>query len=162
GLASVPLLYLGTMAQNLPILSRDEINRIALHLAARQGEDGAWELPPPKNGPPPTWESRETNALWALLAWEPYVAPDAKEAVAARASRDKTVAWLSHTKPPDTTQALTLRLLLDARRGAPEEQVQLGIDRLLKRQHADGGWQQIPDLPSDAYATGQALYALSF
>src|SRR5262245_2245858 len=50
GLASVPLLYLGTMAQNLPILSRDEINRIAMHLAARQGEDGAWELPPPKNG----------------------------------------------------------------------------------------------------------------
>ena len=31
---------------------------------------------------------------------------------------------------------------------------------LLKRQNADGGWSQIPTLPSDAYATGQALYAL--
>src|SRR5262249_54787129 len=38
GLASLPLLYLGTMSQNLPLLSRDEINRIAMHLAARQGE----------------------------------------------------------------------------------------------------------------------------
>src|SRR5262249_52058278 len=55
GLANVALIYLGTMSQNLPVLSRDEINRIARHLAARQGEDGAWELPPPKNGPPPTW-----------------------------------------------------------------------------------------------------------
>src|SRR5262245_48931796 len=162
GLASLPLIYLGAMSQTLPLLSRDEVNRVAMHLAARQGEDGAWELPPPKNGPPPTWESRETNALLALLAWEPYVSPNAKEAAAARASRDRTVAWPSKTKSTDTTQALTLRLLLDARRGSPEKQLQLGIDRLLKRQNADGGWRQTDDFPSDAYATGQALYALSF
>jgi hypothetical protein len=66
GSASIPLVYLGTMSQTLPILSRDEMNQIAVHLAARQGEDGDWELPPPKNGPPPTWESRETVALLQL------------------------------------------------------------------------------------------------
>jgi squalene-hopene/tetraprenyl-beta-curcumene cyclase len=162
GVASVPLTYLGMMSQNLPILSRDEINRIALLSARRQADDGAWESPPPKNGPPPTWESRETIALLALLAWEPHVPADPKEAAAARASRDKAEAWLSKTKSTDTTQAVTLRLLLDARRGTPEKQLQLGIDGLLKRQDADGGWRQTKDLPSDAYATGQALYALSF
>ena len=104
----------------------DEMNDIAVHLAARQGEDGAWELPPPKNGPPPTWESRETVALLALLAWEPYVSHDAKEAAAARTSREKAAAWLSKTKPTDTTQATALRLLLDVRTGKPAEQVQLG------------------------------------
>jgi squalene-hopene/tetraprenyl-beta-curcumene cyclase len=161
GSASIPLLYLGTMSQNLPILSRDEISRIAAHLAARQGEDGAWELPPPKNGPPPTWESRETVALLALIAWEPSISHDDKEAAAARASRDKTVTWLSTTKSTDTTQALTLRLLLHARRAAPAEQLQAGIEGLLKRQLADGGWSQTNDRPGDAYATGQALYALS-
>ncbi len=31
---------------------------------------------------------------------------------------------------------------------------------LLDTQHRDGGWSQIPSLPSDAYATGQALTAL--
>ena len=162
GLASMPLIYLGMMSQNLPILSRDEINRIAVHLASRQGEAGAWDSPPPKNGPPPTWESRETVALLALLAWEPYVPADAKEAAVARASREKAVTWLNKTKSTDTTQAVSLRLLLDARTGTPEKQLQLAIDRLLKRQSADGGWRQTNDLPSDAYATGQALYALSF
>src|SRR5262249_5024735 len=139
-----------------------EINRIALHHAGRQADDGAWESPPPKNGPPPTWESRETLALLALLAWEPYVPADPREAAAARASRDKAEARLSKTTSSDTTQALSLRLLLDARRGATEKQLQPAIDRLLKRQNADGGWSQTTDLSSDAYATGQALYALSF
>jgi squalene-hopene/tetraprenyl-beta-curcumene cyclase len=162
GLANVALIYLGMMSQNLPILSRDEIHRIALHLAGRQAADGAWDSPPPKNGPPPTWESRETLAMLALLAWEPYVLADPKEAAAARASRDKAEAWLSKPKPSGTTQALALRLLLDAHRGTADKQLQSRIDRLLKRQNYDGGWGQTKDLASDAYATGQALYALSF
>ena len=162
GTASVPSIYLGVMSQNLPVLSRDEINRIARNLVARQAKDGAWESPPPKNGPPPTWESRETLALLALLAWEPYVPADAKEAAAASASREKAVAWLNKTKPTDTTQSVTLRLLLDARCGTAQKQLQIGIERLLKRQNADGGWSQTKELSSDAYATGQSLYALSF
>src|SRR6185369_6761478 len=32
--------------------------------------------------------------------------------------------------------------------------------RLLSQQGADGGWAQIPSLANDAYATGQALFAL--
>jgi Squalene-hopene cyclase N-terminal domain len=162
GTVSVPLIYLGMMSQNLPVLSRDEMNRIARLIVVRQAEDGAWESPPPKNGPPPTWESRETVALLSLLAWEPYAPADPKEAAAARASREKAEAWLSTTKSSDTTQALSLRLLLDARRGTAEKRLQPAIDRLLKRQNADGGWSQTKDLSSDAYATGQALYAFSF
>src|SRR5262245_44877433 len=127
GTVSIPLIYLGMMSQNLPILSRDEIHGVAANLTARQYEDGTWESPPPKNGPPPTWESRETIALLALLAWEPYVRDDAKEAAAARAGRDKALAWLSQTKSTETAQALTWRLLLDARRGSAEDQLRVGI-----------------------------------
>src|SRR5262245_57197790 len=161
GTVSIPLVYLGIMSQNLPILSRDEINRIAVNLAARQRQDGTWQSPPPKNGPPPTWESDETIALLALLAWEPYVPSDSRDAAAARAGQERALAWLNKTRSTETTQALTFRLLLDDRHGTPDK-LQPGIERLVAAQNSDGGWRQTNDLPSDAYATGQALYALSF
>src|SRR5205823_11276169 len=80
----------------------------------------------------------------------------------ARVSREKTAAWLSKSQPTDSTQAAALRLLLDVHARKDAAQVQAGIDQLLKRQNADGGWSQIKELASDGYATGQALYALSF
>src|SRR5262249_37171784 len=35
------------------------------------------------------------------------------------------------------------------------------VESLLQRQRGDGGWAQLPTLDSDAYATGQALFALA-
>jgi hypothetical protein len=37
---------------------------------------------------------------------------------------------------------------------------QTRVQELLASQRADGGWAQTPHLASDAYATGQALFAL--
>ncbi len=150
------------MSHHLPVLSREEVNIVARHLARHQEADGAWVMPPPANGAPPIWESRETIALLALLAWEPFVPADAQAAAAARASREKAVEWLRKAEPTDTAQANTLRLLRDVRVGKSAEQIQPGIDQLLKRQNADGGWSQTKELGSDAFATGQALYVLSF
>jgi hypothetical protein len=161
-LVSVPAIYLGVMSQSLPILSRDEINTVAGHLARHQEEDGTWLMPPPANGAPPIWESRETLALWALLAWEPHAPADPQAATVARTSREKAVVWLSENKSTDTTQAIALRLLFDLRSNKSPEQLQAGIDRLLARQNSDGGWSQASDIASDAFATGQALWALSF
>ena len=161
-LVSVPGIYLGLMSQNLPVLSRAEVNTLAIHLAGHQEEDGAWLMPPPSNGSPPTWESRETIVLLALLAWEPYVPADPTAAAAARTARDKAVAWLNSNPATEATQATALRLLLDFRTGRPADQLQPRIDQLLTRQNPDGGWSPLKDLPSDAYTTGQALWALSF
>lgn len=156
-------MYLGVMSHNLPILSRDEMHQLAEHLARFQEPDGTWELRNPEgSGLPPTSESRETIVLLALLAWEPYVPADPQQAEAARASREKAVAWLRDNKSTDTLQALALRLLLDVRSGKPPQQLQSAIDRLLKMQKADGGWSQLPEMSSDAYATGQTLWVLSF
>src|SRR5262249_49813116 len=52
-LVSVPAIYLGAMSQSLPVLSRQEINKVAVHLTAHQEEDGAWLTPPSGNGAPP-------------------------------------------------------------------------------------------------------------
>ena len=45
--------------------------------------------------------------------------------------------------------------------GASVEDVSRQRERLLTRQRADGGWAQWPGMTADAYATGQALYALN-
>ena len=44
---------------------------------------------------------------------------------------------------------------------ASADDVKPGIDGLLTLQNTDGGWAQVKDRTSDAYATGQVLYALS-
>ena len=76
-LPGVPAMYLGAMSQNLTVLSRDELKKFAVHLARHQDEDGSFKLPLPAESASPTiWESSETLALWALLAWEPSVFAD--------------------------------------------------------------------------------------
>jgi squalene-hopene/tetraprenyl-beta-curcumene cyclase len=150
-------IYLGNASQELPVLSRDEMRTLSRHLAAHLENDGAWAKPPPKNGAPPTWESRETLTLLGWLAWSPDAAgsPDTVEAW------KKTGAWLDATPCSGTAQALSLRLVKDVRSGVPKEQVEDRMHQLLGLQKPDGGWSQTKDLPSDAYATGQALWALS-
>jgi hypothetical protein len=84
------------------------------------------------------------------------------EKAAARDAREKAAAWLAKTKPSDSTQAAALRLLVKVRAGGPAKILQPEIDQFLARQNKeDGGWGQLRDGPSDAYATGQALYVLS-
>ena len=154
-------IYLAVMSQDLPVLSRQEVNQVAVHLARHQEPDGVWLLPPGGNGSPPTWESPETVALLAALAWERQAPDDSAEATAARVSREKMMNWLGSTKPTDTIQAAALRLVLGARNGVTGDQLKPQAEALLKRQESDGGFRQTSALPSDAYATGQTLWALS-
>jgi hypothetical protein len=139
------------------------MHRLAGFLVRFQEEDGTWPMRPPGgSGVPPTSESRETIALLALLAWEPYDAANSPDAAAMRAAREKAVAWLRDNPSTDTVQAIALRLLFDVRSGKPPEQLQPRIDRLFGLQNTDGGWRQLPEMASDAYATGQTLWVLSF
>jgi Squalene-hopene cyclase C-terminal domain len=159
---SLPGMYLATMSDTLPVLSRNEVQRMAVHLERHQEADGVWQMPPPNaNTSPPTFESPETLALWGLLAWEPSMLPDSAAATN-RAARARAANWLAHAKPTETTQSLALRLRLAVHDAESPSQLALRVDHLLKRQHADGGWSQLQELPSDAYATGQVLWALNF
>src|SRR5439155_5949080 len=141
-------------------VSADELQRIAGHLVRHQEADGswAWSLAPAKNRPPPVFESDEVVTLLAYLALGPHVPADPKEKSAIPASREHAAAWLAKSTPSDSTQATALRLLRDVRADKPPKELEVGIDRLLSRQHQDGGWGQDKDCASDAYATGQALY----
>jgi hypothetical protein len=165
-MVSTPALYLSLMALSVPkqdAVSADELKRIAGHLVRHQETDGSWSWAsaPAKNRPPPVFESDEVATLLGYLALGPQVPADPKEKSEVRDGCDKAAAWLAKTKPTDTTQAAALRLLVKVRAGEPAKTLQTEIDQFLGRQNKDGGWSQVKDAPSDAYATGQALYVLS-
>jgi hypothetical protein len=164
-MVSTPAVYLAVMAQTVPqqdAVSADELKQIAGHLLRHQETDGAWawSSAPAQNRPPPVFESDEVVTLMAYLALGPHVPADATEKSAVRDSREKAAAWLEKGKSSQSTQAAALRLLRDVRAGKPPTELQAGIDGILGWQNQDGGWGQEPGLPSDAYATGQALYFL--
>jgi hypothetical protein len=161
-----PAVYLATMAQAVPgqdALSPSELKQIAGHLLRHQESDGswAWSLAPPKNRPPPFFESDEVVTLLATMALAPHVPADAKEKSDVRDGRVKAAAWLAKNKPSDTTQAAAIRLLARSRAGESAQALQKDIDAFLQRQNKDGGWKQLGSRPSDAYATGQSIYILN-
>jgi hypothetical protein len=165
-MVNTPALYLSVMAQAVPGqegVTADELKRIADHLVRHQEADGSWSWAsaPAKNRPPPFFESDEVATLLATTALAPQVPADPKEKSEARDARDRGLAWLTKAKPTDTTQAAALRLLARALAREPAAALKADIDALVGRQNADGGWGQVKDAASDAYATGQALYVLA-
>jgi Squalene-hopene cyclase C-terminal domain len=165
-MVNTPAIYLSVVALTVPkqeAVSPDELKRIAGHLLRHQESDGswAWSSAPAQNRPPPFFESDEVATLLAYVALSPHVPKDPKEKSDIRDSHDKAAAWLAKSTPTDTTQAIAFRLFRDVRSDKPAKEIQAGIDALLARQNKDGGWGQLKDTASDAYATGQSLYFLS-
>jgi len=94
------------------------------------------------------------------MALEGETGADAPEAQ--RAALSKAIAWLDAAKLQDLHQEKVMKVLMGTRSGKPRDSLQATIDELLALQRADGGWSQtIPELQSDAFATGQTLYVLS-
>jgi len=140
----------------------DEVSQKGLKLllktvAAEQTENGAWSTWP-ETRPPIFGSSDESLTVLATLAVLPAAAAGDD---AAKAVRDKAVRWLAETKTDDNPQSIALRLVLWNRLGRlAEEALPLG-KRIKERQNEDGGWGQTKEMASDAWATGQALYALA-
>jgi hypothetical protein len=79
----------------------------------------------------------------------------------AKAARDEGVRWLSGAKSDGDPQSIAMRLVLWRRLGRPAEEWEPLARRIREGQGADGGWSQAEGMASDAWATGQALYALA-
>jgi hypothetical protein len=122
-----------------------------------QTENGSWASWP-QTRPPIFGNSDDSMTALATLTMLSAAATGDEKAMIAR---DKAVKWLAETKTDDDPQSLAMRLVLWKRLDRPAAEWELLARRIKERQNSDGGWSQATDLASDAWATGQALYALA-
>jgi squalene cyclase len=71
----------------------------------------------------------------------------------------RAAAWLEKAKPV-TTQERAFHLLGLSWAKGNSTAIERAAQGLAQTQRSDGGWSQLPTMGSDAYATGEALYAL--
>ncbi|HEX4373011.1 MAG TPA: prenyltransferase/squalene oxidase repeat-containing protein [Puia sp.] len=93
----------------------------------------------------------------AIHAVQEYASPAKKKHVDELVARTKQ--WLEKANPGQQ-QELAFQLLGMQWCGSDNDQKIKVAEKLKSMQNSDGGWAQLSTMKSDAYATGQTLYAL--
>jgi ankyrin repeat protein len=123
-------------------------------LAARQEADGHWETYDER---PPQSYSPFTATAISMHAIQLYAHAAQKAGTQARVARART--WLlSH--PPQATEERVSQLLGAYWAGAERAELTKMAGTLKATQQSDGGWASLDGRASDAYSTGQTLFAL--
>jgi len=126
----------------------------ARRLASWQ-RDGHWVT---SDFRPPHSSSEFTATATAIRAMRLYMP---EELISLRnQSFAKARQWML-SNPPLSTEDAAFRLMGFAWASAPKKEIQTAERDLIAMQHADGGWGQLRSYESDAYSTGEALYALA-
>lgn len=124
-------------------------------LLGYRNESAFW---PPSSQRPPSEGSRFTATYVALRGIRDFGSPEQQRLAEPRIAMARE--WLE-ANPGDDTEDRVFRLRALKLVNADLPLVRSAADELIKGQHADGGWSQTTELPSDAYATGTVLVALA-
>jgi ankyrin repeat protein len=134
--------------------ANESIDSWVHHLSIIQGIDGRWH----NNLPRPPIQTGDIGATaLAVHALKTYPLPGRKAQYAKQIERARI--WLAAAKPQNTDGRI-YQLLGLAWAGESSEKLQPLARALAAEQRNDGGWAQLPGLKADAFATGQAVYAL--
>jgi ankyrin repeat protein len=126
----------------------------AIWLKRRQAPDGHW----PVTAIRPPIESNDIEVTAVSMRALQVFAPPSRRAEYTKAV-DRARAWLTAAQA-SSTEERAFRLLGLSWAGASNADIKRAARDLLASQRDDGGWAQIEAMPSDAYATGEALVAL--
>ena len=166
-LGNAPAGFVAGMPYALAALAEEGVapnpitDAVVLCLASAQRRDGSWNVPVGHAGGgirPPLGSIGSISLTALVIRGLSVYAPPGRQA--------ETTARLAHAleflrrATPFETQDEAFKLLGLVWSGAPASEVATQAKRILAIQRADGGWAQLPTMASDAYATGQALYAL--
>ena len=132
----------------------DVTDATAWYLAALQRPDGHWTSNMLR---PPIGDGDFTATVLAMQVLQLY--PISSRASEFRDRIERAARWLE-TTPARSPQERVYQLLGLGWAGRPPAELESLADRLRKDQRDDGGWSQLPNLASDAWATGQTLVAL--
>jgi ankyrin repeat protein/mono/diheme cytochrome c family protein len=150
---TISYILLGLAAENYSADAATDA--MARFLETKQLADGRWEIV--AHRPPIESSSVEVTAA-SMRALQVY-APRVKRATFDQAIQ-RAATWLK-TAPVATTEDRAFQMLGLGWANAGRSALQAAGRALIAEQRADGGWAQLATLPSDAYATGQALVALA-
>jgi ankyrin repeat protein len=134
----------------------DNITAAETHLlAGQQMADGTWL----GNGVsrPPMEDSIVSQTALAVRAMTLYPIPGRQTEVDEKLRRARR--WLL-AAVPGTAEERNMRLMGLVWTKASHADVNAAVQQILARQRSDGGWAQRDEYQSDAYATGESLYAL--
>jgi len=131
---------------------------IVANVSAQQSSAGHWVVPHGAIARPPIEDGDIARTALGIGALKKYGAPGRAAEFNERIARAS--GWLATAKAI-TSDDRNMQLIGLRWAGADEDVLRRLVKTILAAQRADGGWSQRAELSSDAYATGQTLYALA-
>ncbi|HLJ49807.1 MAG TPA: ankyrin repeat domain-containing protein [Bryobacteraceae bacterium] len=145
----------GLQAMHAAGVAANAVTDAMVHrIAQSQLEDGRWSVWAPR---PPIEYSDVTATAMAVRGLTLYMIPGRRAEFELRIARARK--WLENIRP-QTGEERNMRLLGLAWTQADPDTIYDAVQDVIAHQHEDGGWAQLETLETDAYATGQSLYAL--
>jgi hypothetical protein len=132
-----------------------DIHLLVRDLMTRQSKNGSWTSPSSR---PPLEGSTYTATALAAYGIQAYAPPVWRDKV--NLCIDKAGKWLE-IQTPYTNEERTYQLLGLYWTGGHADTYQETRSKIIDCTKVRWSWSQLPTLESDAYATGQSLYALS-
>ncbi len=130
---------------------------MAANIAATQGANGSWHVGAAAR--PPAEEGDIFRTALCIRSLKVYGPPGRRAEMTARIAKARR--WLETAKPA-TAEDRSMQLLGLSWAGSSDARLtKRRTDAILAEQQPDGGWCQREGLPTDAYATGESLYAIA-
>jgi ankyrin repeat protein len=129
---------------------------MAANLASMQSADGKWHIG--SWARPPMEDSDISRTALCIRSLKVFGTAGRAAETSDRIGRARR--WLMSARAA-TAEERAMQLMGLTWSGADAATLRKLADAIMKAQRPDGGWNQRPELSSDAYATGESLFALA-